>query len=67
MNDGFYGAAADKEVVREPVYDVKLLDRAVTPRVAREIRLLEQAMKATTAKTMVDGHDEDDAALGELM
>ncbi len=34
----FYGASADKEIVKEPVYDVKVLDRLVT-RVAREIRL----------------------------
>ena len=39
----FYGAAADKEIVKEPVYDVKVLDRSVT-RVAREIRLLEHAL-----------------------
>lgn len=44
----FYGASADnKEIVKEPVYDVKVLDRLVT-RVAREIRLLEQALKALT-------------------
>ena len=61
----FYGAAADKEIVKEPVYDVKALDRSVT-RVAREIRLLEQALKATNAKTVVDAYDQDDAALGEL-
>jgi len=36
----FYGASADKEIVKEPVYDVKALDRSVT-RVAREMRLLE--------------------------
>ena len=41
----FYGASADKEIVKEPVYDVKVLDRIVT-RVAREVRLLEQALKA---------------------
>ncbi len=35
-------------------------------RVAREIRLLEQAMKATNAKTIVEGYDQDDAVLGEL-
>ena len=61
----FYGATADKELVREPVYDVKSLDKAVT-RVAREIRLLEQAMKATNAKTVVEAYDQDDAVLGEL-
>ena len=47
------------------MYDVKTFDRAVT-RVAREIRLLEQAMKATNAKTIVEGYDQDDAVLGEL-
>jgi hypothetical protein len=35
-------------------------------RVAREIRLLEQALKATNAKTVIDTYDQDDAALGEL-
>jgi hypothetical protein len=42
---------------------VKTLDRVVT-RVAREIQLLDQALKATNAKTMVDGYDQDDAILG---
>ena len=61
----FYGSAADKEIVKEPVYDVKVLDKLVT-RVAREIRLLEQALKATNAKTPVEGYVQDDAVLGEL-
>jgi hypothetical protein len=61
----FYGASADKEIVKEPVYDVKVLDRLVT-RVAREIRLLEQALKATNARTAVEAYDQDDAVLGEL-
>ena len=61
----FYGASADKEIVKEPVYDVKVLDRLVT-RVAHEIRLLEQALKATNARTTVDAYDQDDAVLGEL-
>ena len=52
-------------VIREPVYDVKTLDKLVT-RVAREIRLLEQALKATNAKTVIEGYDQDDTALGEL-
>lgn len=60
----FYGAT-DRELVKEPVYDVKALDKAVT-RVARDIRLLEQAMKATNAKTVIEGYDQDDAVLGEL-
>ena len=61
----FYGASADKEIVKEPVYDVKVLDRLVA-RVAREIRLLDQALKAANAKTVVEGYDQDDAVLGEL-
>jgi hypothetical protein len=61
----FYGASADKEIVKEPVYDVKVLDRILT-RVAREIRLLEQALKAANAKTMIDAYDQDDSVLGEL-
>jgi hypothetical protein len=61
----FFGASADKEIVKEPVYDVKALDKAVT-RVAREIRLLDQALKATNARTIVEGYDQDDAVLGEL-
>jgi hypothetical protein len=47
------------------VYDVKVLDRLVA-RVAREIRLLDQALKATNAKTTVEGYNQDDAVLGEL-
>jgi hypothetical protein len=62
----FFGASADKEVVKEPIYDVKVLDRAVT-RVAREIRLLDQAMKTTNAATVVQGYQQDDSVLGELM
>jgi hypothetical protein len=58
----FYGASADKELVKEPVYDIKVLDKSVT-RVAREIRLLEQAMKSTNAKTAIEGYSQDDAAL----
>ena len=44
---------------------MKALDKSVTL-VAREIRLLEQALKATNAKTVVEAYDQDDAALGEL-
>jgi hypothetical protein len=61
----FYGASADKEIVKEPVYDVKVLDRLVT-RVAREIRLLEQALKTTNAKTTIEAYEQDEGALGEL-
>jgi hypothetical protein len=61
----FYGSSADKELVKEPVYDVKSLDKLVTG-VAREIRLLDQALKATNAKTTIDGYSQDDGVLGEV-
>jgi hypothetical protein len=61
----FYGASADREIVREPVYDVKVLDKLVT-RIAREIRLLDQALKATNARTVVERYEQDDSVLGEL-
>lgn len=61
----FYGSSADREIVKEPVYDVKTLDRLVTG-VAREIRLLEQALKSTNARTVVEGYSQNDAVLGEL-
>lgn len=61
----FYGTAGDKELVREPVYDIKTLDRLVTG-VAREMRLLDQALKATNARTLVDGYDQRDDVLGEV-
>ena len=61
----FFGADADKESLREPVYDVKGLDKMIT-RVAREVNKLEQAIKATNATTTVTGYDKDYAVLGEL-
>jgi len=61
----FYGSSADREIVKEPVYEVRTLDRLVT-QVAREIRLLEQALKATNAKTTVEAYDQNDTVLGEL-
>ena len=61
----FYGASADREIVKEPVYDVKALDTLVT-RIAREIRLLDQALKTTNARTVVERYEQDDTVLGEL-
>jgi hypothetical protein len=60
-----FSAHGDKEVVREPTYDVKVLDQMVS-RVAREMRLLEQAIKATNGVTKVLGYSQDDSVLGEL-
>src|SRR4051812_49794433 len=60
-----YGVAGDKETTKEPVYDVKALDKMVT-HVAREIQRLEQANKVTNATTTVVNYEKDEAVLGEL-
>jgi hypothetical protein len=41
-------------------------ERQHATRIAREIRLLEQALKATDARTVVDNYEQDDTVLGEL-
>jgi hypothetical protein len=63
---GLLGAWADKEIVKEPAYDIKVLDRLVT-RVAREVRLLEEALKATNAKTTIDSDDQDRCGIGRVV
>ena len=60
-----FGVGGDKETTKEPVYDVKALDKLVT-QVAREIQKLEQAIKVTNATTTVLGYDKDEAILGEV-
>lgn len=62
----YIGAHGDKEIVREPTYDVKGLDKLVT-RVAREIQTLEQAIKVTNATTPIVAYQKDDAVLGEVV
>ncbi len=61
----FYGANADKVIEKKALYDVKALDKLVT-QVAREMRLLDNALKATNASTNVKGYEYDDAVLGEV-
>jgi len=61
----FRGIGADKESVQEPTYDVKALDRLVD-RIAREMRKLDSALKATNAITAVIGYDADESALGTI-
>lgn len=60
-----YGVGGDKEVTKKPTYDVKVLDQMVT-RVARELRTLDQQIKATNGVTKVVNYVQDDAVLGEL-
>lgn len=61
-----FGMAGDKEEVRTPVYDVKALDKLVT-QLAREVRKLDQQIKATNAQVKVIGYTQDDSVLGEVI
>lgn len=60
-----FGVGGDTAVEKKPEYDVKQLDRMITT-VAREMRKLDQQIKATNAVTHVVGYEQDDAVLGEL-
>lgn len=59
-----YGMA-DNTTETKPTYDVKVLDKMITT-VAKEIRLLDQAIKRTNASAEIMGYDQNDDALGEL-
>lgn len=60
----FYGNN-DREVVKEPVYDVKALDRRVVA-LTKEMRRLELAIKQTNATTPVAGYEADDSVLDAI-
>jgi hypothetical protein len=60
-----FGLGGDKDITIEPTYNVKTLDKMIT-RVAREIRMLEQQIKATNAVTPVLNYTQDEAVLGDL-
>lgn len=60
-----YGMGGDKTETREPTYDVKALDKLVTG-LAKEIRVLDQQIKATNGVTPVLDYEQDDAVLGEV-
>ena len=55
----------EKEVLTEPVYDIKKLDKMIN-RVSKEIRVLDTAIKATNAITQVIGYTHDESVLGEI-
>lgn len=61
-----YGMGGDKSETRQPTYDVKALDKLIT-RVAKEIRVLDQQIKATNGVTPVIGYTQDDDVLGEVV
>ncbi len=58
----YYGAHADKEITKQPLYDVVALDTLVSE-IAKEMRLLEMAIKATNATTPVAGFTANDAVM----
>jgi hypothetical protein len=61
----YIGANADKTIEKKPTYDVKKLDRMITT-VAREIRVLDSAIKKTNSTVIIAGYAQDDGVLGEL-
>jgi hypothetical protein len=61
----YFGAAADKSTTRKPTYSVKELDKLIG-RVAREIRLLDTAIKKANSTLEVPDYDQNDKVLGEV-
>jgi hypothetical protein len=49
----------------QPQYNAKALDKRITL-IAREIRLLDEAIKRANAQTVVQGYERRDEVLGEL-
>lgn len=60
----YYGPN-DKEVIKEPTYDVKVLDRRIVT-LTKEQRRLELAIKQTNATTQVIGWEPDDSVLDAI-
>jgi len=54
-----------EDIVEKPVYNVKELDRMIN-KLALELRRLDDAMKVTNAKTIVENYKRNDEILGEL-
>jgi hypothetical protein len=61
----YRGQNADKSIDRKPTYSVVKLDKLIA-RLARELRLIDAALKKTNASTIVDGYDWEDVVLGEI-
>lgn len=61
----YYGHDNDKERKKEPLYDVKALDRQIVT-IARELRLLDEAIKRSNATVVLSGFERNDDVLGEL-
>lgn len=61
----YYGQHSDKERVSEPLYDPKALDRQIAT-IAREMRLVDEAIKRSNSTTSLASYLRDDNVLGEL-
>ena len=59
-----YAAGQPVEKV-EPLYDLKKIDKLIA-NVAKEIRLLDMAIKRTNAITQIAGYEQEDSILGEV-
>jgi len=56
----------DKVVnIKTPVYNLKDLDTLIN-NLSREIRLLDAAIKATNAKVLVEGYEQDESVMGNI-
>ena len=55
----------DGEIVSNPVYDVKHLDKMIN-NVAKELRNLDEAIKYTNTQTQVQDYTKNEIVLGEL-
>ena len=49
----FFGSNAEREVVTEPLYNVKELDKKINI-VAKEMRLIDMAIKSANATTQIN-------------
>jgi len=56
----------EREVISRPVYDAKELDKRITL-LQRELRLVDQAIKRSNARTVLEEYQQDDTVLGELV
>lgn len=62
----FYGANVDKERITEPLYDVVALDKLIGT-IAKEIRRLDDDIKATNHVTELLKYEKNEDVLGELV
>ena len=55
----------NKEINVTPTYDAKVIDKLIT-KIAREMRVIDEAIKTQNALTKIEGYDKDESVLGEL-